>query len=41
MTGKCIDCKSNGRICNDFVMISRRFDANRIHVIVIDGSYGY
>lgn len=39
--GKCIDCKSENRICNDFVMISRQFDPNRIHVIIIDGSYGY
>lgn len=40
-SGKCIDCKSNDRICNDFVMISRQFDPDRIHVIVIDGSYGF
>jgi L-lactate utilization protein LutB len=40
-TGKCTNCKSEGRICNDFVMISRQFDANRIHVIMIDGDFGY
>lgn len=40
-TGKCVDCKSKGRICNDFVMISGQFDPSRIHVIIIDGSYGY
>lgn len=39
--GKCIDCKSSDRICNDFVMISRQFDPNRIHVIIIEGNYGY
>lgn len=39
--GKCVDCKSKNRICNDFVMISRQFDPNRIHVIIIDGNFGY
>ena len=39
--GKCVDCKSEGRICNDFVVISRQFDPNRIHVIIVEGSYGY
>lgn len=39
--GKCIDCKSPDRICNDFVMISRQFNSNRIHVIIVDGNYGY
>ncbi|MEL7655749.1 MAG: lactate utilization protein, partial [Bacillota bacterium] len=38
---KCIDCKSPDRICNDFVMITRQFDPNRIHVIIIEGNYGY
>lgn len=41
VTGKCIDCKSPDRICNDFVTITRQFDPDRIHVILVDGSYGY
>ena len=40
-TGKCYDCKSKERICNDFVVIARQFDAERIHVIIVDGEYGY
>ncbi len=39
--GRCIDCKSADRICNDFVIISRQFDPNRIHVIIVEGDYGY
>lgn len=41
ITGKCVDCKSKNRICNDFVMISRQFDPERIHVILVEGSYGF
>lgn len=41
VAGRCTDCKSESRICNDFVMISRQFDPDRIHVIIIDGNYGY
>lgn len=40
-TGKCYDCKSKDRICNDFVVIARQFDPNRIYVIIVDGEYGY
>ena len=40
-TGKCMDCKSPDRICNDFVMIAGQFDPNRIHVIIVEGNYGY
>lgn len=39
--GKCIDCKHEQRICNDFVLISRQFSKNRIKVIFINGVYGY
>lgn len=39
--GKCVNCKSKNRICNDFVMISRQFDSNRIHVIIVEGKFGY
>ncbi|WP_313343104.1 lactate utilization protein [Sedimentibacter sp.] len=39
--GKCINCKHEQRICNDFVLISRQFSKNRIKVIFINGNYGY
>lgn len=39
--GKCINCKHEQRICNDFVLISRQFIKNRIKVIFINGCYGY
>ncbi|WP_312692578.1 lactate utilization protein [Caproiciproducens sp.] len=39
--GKCINCKHEQRICNDFVLISRQFIKDRIKVIFINGNYGY
>ncbi len=39
--GKCINCKHEQRICNDFVLISRQFSKDRIKVIFINGNYGY
>ena len=39
--GKCINCKHEQRICNDFVLISRQFSKNRIKVILLNGNYGY
>lgn len=39
--GKCIDCKHEQRICNDFVLITRQFLKDRIKVIFIEGNYGY
>ena len=39
--GKCIDCKHNQRICNDFVLIARQFIKDRIKVIFINGAYGF
>lgn len=39
--GRCIDCKHEERICNDFVLISRQFSKDRIKVIFINGDYGY
>lgn len=38
---KCIDCRHEQRICNDFVLISGQFLKNRIKVIIINGDYGY
>lgn len=40
-TGTCSDCKSEGRICCSYSVISHQRDKNRIHVIFIDGQYGY
>ncbi len=39
--GRCIDCKHEHRICNDFVLISRQFIKDRIKVIFVEGTYGY
>ena len=39
--GRCIDCKHEQRICNDFVLIARQFSKDRIKVIFINGNYGY
>lgn len=39
--GKCIDCRHEERICNDFVLIARQFVKDRIKVILINQSYGY
>lgn len=39
--GKCVDCRHEQRICNDFVLISRQFIKDRIKVILINGTYGY
>jgi len=40
-TGSCIDCKTPSRICCAYVTIGFQRDPNRIHVIFIDGEYGY
>lgn len=39
--GRCIDCKHEQRICNDFVLITRQFVKDRIKVIIISQEYGY
>lgn len=41
VSGSCSDCKSPDRICNAFVMIARQLVPERIHVILIDGDFGY
>lgn len=38
--GRCIDCKHENRICNDFVLIARQFVKDRIKVIILNGNYG-
>lgn len=39
--GKCIDCKHEQRICNDFVLIARQFIKDRIKVIIVNQAYGF
>lgn len=39
--GRCVDCKSPNRICNDFVTITGQFVKNRIKVIIVGKSLGY
>lgn len=39
--GYCVDCESDDRICNDYVIIRRQGNKERIKVIIVDGEYGY
>ncbi|HHY90466.1 MAG TPA: lactate utilization protein [Clostridiales bacterium] len=39
--GYCIDCKSQNRICNDFVVIRGQFVKGRIKVILVKKQLGY
>lgn len=39
--GKCIDCNSPNRICNDFVIIKGQFTKGRIKVIIVGEVLGY
>jgi L-lactate utilization protein LutB len=39
--GKCIDCRHEQRICNDFVLITGQFVKDRIKVIIVDETLGY
>ncbi len=39
--GKCIDCKHEQRICNDFVLITGQFIKNRIKIIIVNEALGY
>lgn len=39
--GRCIDCKSEERICNDFVCITGQFVKDRIKVVFLEGNFGY
>lgn len=40
-TGVCMDCSSPDRICCEYTLIKRQRAKGRIHVIFIDGNYGY
>lgn len=39
--GYCTDCNSNDRICNDFVVIRRQFNRDRIKVVIVGRALGY
>ncbi len=39
--GRCIDCRHEQRICNDFVLIARQFIKDRIKVIIVNQAYGF
>lgn len=39
--GYCLDCNSEDRICNEYTLIKRQNDPDRIHIIIIDKELGY
>jgi Uncharacterised ACR, YkgG family COG1556. len=41
ITGKCVNCSSADKICNYYSIIQGQFDENRIHVLIINGNYGF
>lgn len=41
VTGVCSDCKSPERICNDYVYMLRQTQKDRIHIILLNDTYGY
>ncbi len=41
VTGRCMDCRSRDRICNDFVVIRGQFNRERIKVIIVGKHLGY
>lgn len=40
-TGHCMDCSSEGRICNEYTVIRRQGAKGRIHVIIVNKELGY
>lgn len=40
-TGKCADCDSPQRMCNAVVRLQRPTGKKEIHVVIIDGEFGY
>lgn len=40
-TGYCMDCNSEDRICNEYVLIRKQTDKERIHVIIVNKELGY
>lgn len=41
LTGSCADCVSPGRICCAYTTIAHQRIKDRLHVIFLDGQYGY
>lgn len=39
--GHCMDCNSNERICNEYTIIKRQGNKDRIHVIFLNEELGY
>lgn len=39
--GKCVNCKHEQRICNNFILISRQSSKDRIKLILINENHGY
>ena len=39
--GRCVECNSDNRICNEYTLIKRQIDKNRIHVIYLNDNLGY
>ena len=39
--GRCVDCRHEQRICNDFVLIAGQFVKDRIKVIIVNQAVGY
>ncbi|MDU4891514.1 MAG: lactate utilization protein [Clostridium sp.] len=39
--GHCMDCSSPERICNEYIVIKKQRDKDRIHVIFMNESLGY
>lgn len=39
--GHCMDCNSNDRICNEYTIIKRQGNKDRIHVIFLNEEFGY
>lgn len=40
-TGKCMECKSEGRICCSYVVMRKQINKDRIHVILVKKTLGY
>lgn len=41
IVGHCMDCRSEGRICNEYTLIKRQGVKGRIHVIIVNKELGY
>ncbi|RKD32445.1 lactate utilization protein [Thermohalobacter berrensis] len=39
--GYCMDCESEDRICNQYVVIKKQLEKDRIHVIIVNENLGY